>query len=173
MTLFCVENLKSLKSLISNIENAEYKQKIKCLTNSSIGQHIRHILEFYNCLLDGKISARINYDNRPRNIEIETDKFVSILIINEIIEKLQLINEDCDLKIEINLSDKTRNKSDLNTSLFRELAYCLEHSIHHQALIKVALIEMKLAHKIDKYFGVAPSTIRHRNTLDKKQLQNA
>jgi hypothetical protein len=49
----------------------------------------------------------------------------------------------------------------LETNYFRELLYNLEHSIHHQALIKVALY--RLPHiKISDSFGIAPSTLEYR-----------
>ena len=38
----------------------------------------------------------------------------------------------------------------------------LEHLLHHQALIKVALNEMEANHLINKNFGIAPSTIQYR-----------
>jgi hypothetical protein len=46
------------------------------------------------------------------------------------------------------------------------LAYCLEHTIHHQALIKIGLMELNLIHLIDQHFGVAPATIRFKKTAN-------
>ena len=43
----------------------------------------------------------------------------------------------------------------------RELLYNLEHCIHHQALIKVAIIQSNSV-AIDENFGVARSTIEYR-----------
>jgi uncharacterized damage-inducible protein DinB len=48
------------------------------------------------------------------------------------------------------------------TSIGREVAYCIEHSIHHQAIIKAALIAIGREKLVDEQFGVAYSTIRHR-----------
>ncbi len=42
------------------------------------------------------------------------------------------------------------------------MVYNIEHCIHHQALIKVALNEMEANHLINKNFGMAPSTIQYR-----------
>jgi hypothetical protein len=42
------------------------------------------------------------------------------------------------------------------------MVYNIEHCIHHQALIKVALNEMEANHLINKNFGIAPSTIQYR-----------
>jgi len=43
----------------------------------------------------------------------------------------------------------------------REVLYNLEHCIHHQALIRVALISTKEV-VISEDFGVAPSTMQYR-----------
>ena len=53
----------------------------------------------------------------------------------------------------------------IESSFERELVYCLEHSIHHKALIKVALREYALTHLVSNSFGVAPSTLKSRSTL--------
>ena len=48
----------------------------------------------------------------------------------------------------------------------RELMYNLEHTIHHQALIKVA-INVFTDMLLPEDFGVAPSTMQYRNTVFK------
>jgi hypoxanthine-guanine phosphoribosyltransferase len=45
---------------------------------------------------------------------------------------------------------------------FRELLYNLEHCIHHQALIKVVVLQSSTVFVNDN-FGVASSTIEYRN----------
>lgn len=50
----------------------------------------------------------------------------------------------------------------IETNYHRELLYNLEHCIHHQALIKVAVLQCESV-KIDDNFGVARSTIEYRN----------
>jgi RNA-binding protein YhbY len=49
----------------------------------------------------------------------------------------------------------------IDTNYNRELLYNLEHCIHHQALIKVAVLQND-AITIDANFGVARSTIEYR-----------
>jgi hypothetical protein len=47
------------------------------------------------------------------------------------------------------------------SNYFRELLYNLEHCIHHQALIKVAILQCETV-TIDN-FGVDQTTIEYRN----------
>jgi len=44
--------------------------------------------------------------------------------------------------------------------------YCLDHAIHHQALIKIGLKELQIADLVGDDFGVAYSTLRYRASLD-------
>jgi RNA-binding protein YhbY len=50
---------------------------------------------------------------------------------------------------------------EIESNYTRELLYNLEHSIHHQALIKVAILQNNSI-IIDENFGVAHSTIEYR-----------
>lgn len=49
----------------------------------------------------------------------------------------------------------------IESNYFRELLYNLEHCIHHQALIKVAVLQLDYL-QIDPDFGVARSTLEYR-----------
>ena len=53
----------------------------------------------------------------------------------------------------------SRKKS--TTNYYREIAYNLEHTIHHMALIRVGLRELgDIA--VDDSYGVASSTLKYR-----------
>ena len=60
------------------------------------------------------------------------------------------------------MEDEKENNIRIETSFFRELIYCMDHCIHHQSLIKIALLEQNLIHFIDPNFGVAFSTQIYR-----------
>lgn len=49
----------------------------------------------------------------------------------------------------------------IQSNYYRELLYNLEHCVHHQALIKVAVLQFENI-LIDDNFGVARSTIEYR-----------
>ena len=163
MIEYCIENLQQIKVLLEGLSDENFQKRTDTLFSSTIGQHIRHILEFYICLLGGTESGIINYDNREREKKLECATSFSIVTISDVISKLKAIPADKPLKVEANFNNETGNISVLKSSLNRELAYCLEHSVHHQALIKTALKEHHCLELIDKNFGVAASTIRNRN----------
>ena len=142
-------------SLLSQLSNQDYTNPCLELSNSSIGQHTRHIIEMFQCLENQYQSGIINYDNRMRNYQIESDVNVAKKAINEVLNSIDKPNKtltliqkvDCSIEIESNYN--------------RELLYNLEHCIHHQALIKVAILKMNHL-EIDENFGVARSTIEYR-----------
>lgn len=162
MKTFCQENLNEIKSVLVQLNSDQYSYPSNTLFGATIGQHVRHILEFYQSVFNGLESKTVNYDNRKRNLLIETDNQYAIHVIDEINSNLALDILDEKLVLEGNFCAEEGKKTQIQTSLFRELAYCLEHSIHHQALIKVGLLEVNCLSFIDATFGLAPATIRYR-----------
>jgi hypothetical protein len=161
MKTYYQQNLHDIKSLLLKLSNNQYTSESALLSNTTIGQHVRHILEFYKCVLDGLAIQHINYDNRDRNLIVETNIDVAVEYLDKVISKLNESTIDIELILEGNFCEEENENIKIRTTYFRELAYCLEHSIHHQALIKVGLIEMEAAHLIDFEFGIAPATIRN------------
>lgn len=162
MKTFCQENLIEMKKVLVQLTDEQYVYSSKTLFGATIGQHVRHILEFYQSVLNGLDTKIINYDHRLRNLLIETNCNFAIQVIDEINTNLALDLTDETLVLEGNFCADEGKEITIQTSFFRELAYCLEHSIHHQALIKVGLLEINCISFIDETFGLAPATIRFR-----------
>ena len=162
MQTYCKENLNEIKNVLIQLTNPQYTFQSTTLFGATIGQHVRHILEIYQSVLSGSETKLINYDNRERNLLIENDTNIAIQMIDEICSKLKEEQSDMHMILEGNFCAEEGEQIKIETSFLRELAYCLEHSIHHQALIKVGLLEVKCLNFIDDTFGLAPATIRHR-----------
>lgn len=149
-------NLNENIALLRQLTNDEFTQKNPELSNATIGEHMRHIIELIGCLLENYDLGIINYDDRKRDLLLQTDKNKAITIIQKYLVAIEKPNKKLSLAYNyFSISEL------LETNYFRELVYNLEHSIHHQALIKVAL--HNLPHiKISNSFGVAPSTLEFR-----------
>ncbi len=150
--------LKSLSDLLSLLNDTQYSKKVAHLGNSSIGGHTRHIIELIQCANLGLLSGTVDYINRTRNIEIEYNRILAQDILLHLIDDLKGFNKKLNLVVEE--LDDTKGVL-VNTSYFREIVYNTEHTIHHLALIKVALIEMNL-NFVDDNFGMAYSTIKYK-----------
>lgn len=160
LTRYNKENLLSTRLLIDTLNDQTYREPIDILSGATVGQHVRHILEFYVCLFRER-RGRICYDERERNHRIETVRSFALAVVDDLILKLNRIAEDKSIYLKANYSANGTDETLLASSLFRELAYCLDHSIHHQALIKVAIKSLSVELLLDNDFGVAPSTTRH------------
>jgi hypothetical protein len=111
----------------------------------------------FQCLENQCDSGIVNYDNRARNIRIQTDTEFAIENIVDIQKNLDKENVNLEL-LQVIDGEEVR----IASNYYRELLYNLEHCIHHQALIKVAILQCETV-KIDPNFGFARSTIEYRN----------
>jgi uncharacterized damage-inducible protein DinB len=158
---YCNENLDTIADLLNKLSPEAYQKQEEWLFGSSIGQHTRHILEFYQCLLAAQTSGVANYDLRKRNLALESSPEFAHQTIQEIKEDISRLDASQKLCLEVNHHFEEEDCIKMESTFARELAYCLEHSIHHQALIKVGLQAQKLSELVDETFGVAPATIRY------------
>ncbi len=149
-------NLSEIILLLNQLKDEEYTQKHPELSEATIGQHTRHIIELYQSLINSYEIGLVNYDLRKRNKAIENQTSEAIKATEKLLQQVEKSNK----KIIIE-QGTTSEKLQIESNYNRELLYNLEHSIHHQALIKVALF--KLPHiNINRNFGVARSTIEFR-----------
>ncbi|MFA9391326.1 MAG: hypothetical protein ACERKD_16075 [Prolixibacteraceae bacterium] len=156
-------NLYQLKSLLEKLSFEEYTAQPKVLSGATIGDHFRHILEFYLLLVYGSSKGTICYDHRQRDQQVALDTSFAIKTIQHISTGLKTLDLNQTVSMEADYSGEGIQENKLITSLGRELAYCIEHSIHHQAIIKAGLIAIERNHLVDDQFGLAYSTIRYRN----------
>jgi hypothetical protein len=150
-------SLNEMVDLLNQLPNEVYANPCSELSSASIGEHTRHIIEMFQCLENQYESGVVNYDIRERNKLIQTDTVFAISQIIEIKNNLEKENKKIELQQIID-GEEIIIESNYN----RELLYNLEHCIHHQALIKVAIL-MADNLKVDANFGVARSTIEYRN----------
>lgn len=152
--------LGQLINLLNNLSVAQLTYKSNLLYNASIGEHIRHVIEFYKCCLFNSKNGIINYDSRPREKLLEKDPNAAIKSINELLSELNNVKND---KRSLHLQSQCIQSSQgVPTNLERELVFCLDHCVHHQSIIKIGLKDMGLDKLIDKNFGVAFSTQSYR-----------
>ena len=148
-----------LSESLKQITDAEYTQPSKILFNATIGQHVRHVIELFLCLEKGYDEGTVNYEKRKRDYNIETDKAFAIDLLKNIYHRLERPNIDIVLEAE-DYTDTTEVVA-VPSNYYRELAYNLEHTIHHMALIRVGINEVSSVALPDE-FGVAYSTIKYR-----------
>lgn len=159
------QKLESLTEFLKNLPPHLFTQGKELLNEATIGQHFRHIIEFYVAIEKGVNTNIISYDDRERNLKIETDIHYAIETINGLISFLIGLKDDKNIILKADYNTEDGQSTLIQTTLFRELAYAHDHTVHHLAIIKIALLEDKESIKMDANFGVAPSTIRYKKQM--------
>ena len=155
-----IEIIDQLIDLLNDIDSTVYKDALQPLHFSTVGQHVRHITEFYLCALKGHENGVVDYDARERNLLIEIDKNFTIELLENVKTQLQTLKSDHNLILKSKFGGD--EALEIPSSFFRELTYLIEHTIHHLAIIKIGLNEVHPEIEIPKNFGVAHSTLRYR-----------
>jgi len=148
-----------LSQTLNELSIDEYRQPSKVLLNATIGQHVRHIIELFQCLEKGYNDGLVNYEKRNRDYQIETDKELASSLLKEIYQNIDRSNKDIFLEGEDYC--ESMEIVSIPSNYYRELAYNLEHTIHHMALIRVGINEVS-AVSLPEEFGVAYSTVKYR-----------
>ena len=156
------QQLQSLSNLLLNLTDEQFNKKVPHLGNSSIGGHTRHVIELLQCAMDGYSTGVVDYVNRKRDLLLETDRQLALSVLKQMDALMKMPDRHLNLVVE--QIDSAMELTNVATSYYREVVYNTEHTIHHLALIKVAIIDMKLD-IIDHDFGMAYSTIKYKASL--------
>ena len=151
--------LEQLYSVIENLAADDYVARPVGKIDSSIGAHVRHCLDHFQSLIRAVETRRLDYDQRERGTAIETDRFAALSAITEIQRRLvELPAEALHRTLWLTaLLSESGPSVELHSSLGRELAYVLSHTIHHHALIG-AMVKT-LGGTLPPRFGYAPATL--------------
>ena len=156
-------SLEDLHCYLRCIGPTTYQAELEVLSGSTIGRHTRHIIEFYNCLIEqcnnGHVPI-INYALRRRDYLIESQPEHALSIINEICEKLNGLDESQECLLDC--AEHGQDGLLVRSTVARELIYNIEHTIHHLAIVKIAIKAIIPSLELPEHFGVAPSTLRYR-----------
>ena len=150
-----VGELESAMRLALSLDQSSYGRSDD--GQGGIGAHIRHDLNFVECVLKGIETGIVDYATRERDERIETDPAFAASRIEDVIATLKSLNVDPRTVLFV-VSEIDASLSHRST-VSRELEFVLSHTIHHHAIIKQKLRDT--ASNIDPAFGVAPSTLEY------------
>jgi hypothetical protein len=148
-----------LSHALDQLTDEEYMQPSFILFNATIGQHVRHIIELFQCLEKGYDEGVVNYEKRKRDYRIESDREFATKCLRVIYRELD--KPDKRMILEAEDYDDIVSVVRIPSNYYREIAYNLEHMIHHMALIRIGVNEVSSVVLPDE-FGVAYSTIKFR-----------
>jgi uncharacterized damage-inducible protein DinB len=157
----CTHILSQLITLVERIDVSDFTRPVDSLSQSTIGQHLRHTLEFFICFQQGYENGIVNYDRRAHDKLIESDPYVALAAINDILKFVSQLKERS-LKLEVGYDLDSDQFVTIDTTSTRELVYNIEHAVHHMAIIKIGVREIAPYLNLAKDFGIAASTIRYK-----------
>jgi hypothetical protein len=145
---------------LAQIDDHDYTTPIEAFDGATIGQHTRHVVEHFQCLVHSRDSKFINYDDRKRSLPLESNIESCVVEINNLIRTIE--SEDFELEITQDFLNNDHRNAKILSSYYREVLYNMDHLVHHQALMKIGFLQLKPSMHISKNFGYADATIKHK-----------
>lgn len=150
-------HLRSLRDLVAALNRDVYRAT-PSRTSGSVGEHVRHCLDHTRALFSAASNAELTYDSRVRGTRIETDPDLAVDEIDRLSIDLEGLDERA-LERPVYLQSMTHRDGPptrVATTVGREVAFVIQHTIHHCAIVAVLLDHLGVA--VPERFGYAPST---------------
>jgi len=159
-----VDVVQQAISVLNDISLNDYQKPLPPHFSSSIGAHIRHVVDHFLALIGSEHSGEINYNKRNRHGDVEQFPHAAIEKLEHISAWLlkvskQPLNQTVLVTTEIDISHT--QSATCESTLERELVFAASHAIHHYSLIRI--IRSMQGKSMPEFFGYAPATITHIN----------
>jgi len=151
--------LAQMIAVLESLDDEQYTRIGVAQLNSSIGGHVRHCLDHIHALLAGVASGLIDYEERQRGSDIETNRQAAI---DRMVAYDLEIQQHDDLLPERSVSTVVMLSPESpalhsQSTLGRECGFVLSHTIHHSAMIGAMVKDM--GGQVPEHFGYAPGTV--------------
>lgn len=148
--------------LLDGLSLKEYQSAIQPHFPSSIGAHLRHVIDHFLALMSGSTEGHVDYNKRHRHNHIEQFPQAATEILESIIDWLSGLDDSdrektISVTSEIDVNDT--KSATCHSTIERELVFVTSHAIHHYALIRIMCGMQNKT--IPEFFGYAPATITH------------
>lgn len=154
----CARLFQQGRALVASLATELYGARLEIGGFSTVGAHLRHAIDYLDCLLAGLDSRSIDYTARRRALEVEHSPEAGLRELARCIEALEKLDPRRErIAVEVRCDE---GDAWVASTLARELHFVASHTVHHFALIRLTLAGLGQATPAD--FGVSPSTLAHR-----------
>jgi uncharacterized damage-inducible protein DinB len=150
--------LDDLVRLLMTLPAEIYRARV-ARVSGSIGGHVRHTLDHVAAVVSARGDAALSYDHRSRGTAVEHDPEAAIheiLRLEVALQRWPARTLQQPIAVTSQLTTSGEGVTGWST-LARELAFVVSHTVHHQAMIAL-LLEMQGLAVENERFGYAPST---------------
>ena len=150
--------LQQMRSMIERMDDDTYVAPPPGRTSSGVGGHVRHCLDHVGALVNATRSGVVEYDRRRRGTDVESRRLAAIDQIAQLTERLAGLDTsmlDEPLLVETQI-DPSGAMILTRSSVCREVAFVISHTIHHNAIVAQLLAGRAVT--LDARFGLAPAT---------------
>jgi len=134
--------LDEMAAMLARLSDDEYVAPAPGRRSGSIGAHVRHCLDHVASVLDAGATGRCCYDRRVRGTAIEQRRHDAAGRIAELSARLSTLDASKlhqPLDVEVQL-DARGSTAVVRSTLARELAFVISHTIHHNATVALMLL---------------------------------
>ena len=153
-----IDLLHQMQVLIYDLDDIEYAAPAAGRTSGGVGGHVRHCLDHVSALLTAIATGLCTYDRRVRGTDVETSRTAAMreaARLAMLVGRIDPALLDREVQVETQL-DRDGTAMISRSTIGRELAFVISHTIHHNAIVAQILQARGLS--IGPHFGLAPST---------------
>ena len=152
-----IHTLKKSERILASLTNVQLSDQSVSPYYSCVGSHIRHILDFYDCILEGIESKQINLINRKRDELMHCNCDYALDNVSRVIQRIGALDQEMFHSKFTVTDDLGLGTAEIEYSLGAILAQANSHAIHHYAIISYILDRLNVVVE-DASFGYNPTT---------------
>lgn len=159
MNILIESSLKTLEKaeiILNSINDVQLKDASMPPYFSSVGSHIRHILDFYDCIFKMNSANKIDLTARSRNKIVEQECAEAKTYLETLKNKLHTFNLDANTRVMVT-DDLGLGKVEMLYTIGAVLSQANSHTIHHYAIINYILSALEIT-IVDLEFGYNPTS---------------
>ncbi|TXE13962.1 hypothetical protein FUA26_02475 [Seonamhaeicola algicola] len=151
-----LKTLEKSRFLLEQLSDEQLQNASVSPYCSSIGCHIRHILDFYDCIFNVDENNVVNLTARSRNKAVECACCKALSYLANIENSLKSFNLDIQTPVKV-IDDLGMGKVEMPYTMASLFSQANSHTIHHYAIINYILEGLKISFN-DSSFGYNPTT---------------
>lgn len=155
------DQMRSLRELVEGLPEHSFRAAPSG-SSGTIGEHVRHCLDHIRTLASAVDAEEISYDSRLRGTAVETHPDAAVDAFDQLLASLDGFDDEMLGRSLVLRTMPCRGSAPVRvrTTVAREAAFVVQHTIHHCATMAVLLERLRVSVPPD--FGYAPSTPQPR-----------